>query len=47
MIASESEVRPYLTDYESALAIIAAEAPELIRENAKQHNSTDRSEEEG
>ena len=47
VIASESEVRPYLTDYESALAIIAAEAPELIRENAKQHNSTDRSEEKG
>ena len=35
VIASEQEVRPYLTDYENAMKIISAEAPELIREPAE------------
>ena len=34
IIATEEEVRPYLTDYESAMSIIASESPELIRELA-------------
>ena len=34
IIATEKEVRPYLSDYESAMDIIATEAPELIRELA-------------
>ena len=34
VIATEQEVRPYLSDYESAMKIIAAEAPELVRELA-------------
>lgn len=32
VIATEREVRPYLTDHESAMRIIAADAPELIWE---------------
>lgn len=35
VIAGENEVRPYLTDYESALGILAAEAPQLMREEAR------------
>ena len=35
VIATEEEVRPYLTDYESALNIVASEAPELRRELAE------------
>ena len=34
IIATEEEVRPYLSDYESAMRIIATEAPELVRELA-------------
>ncbi len=34
VIVSEREVRPYLTDYDSALRILAAEAPQLTREPA-------------
>ena len=32
VIVSEREVRPYLTDYDSAMKLLAAEAPELTRE---------------
>ena len=35
VIVSENEVRPYLTDYDSALGILAAEAPQLIRAEAR------------
>lgn len=35
IIAAEREVRPYLSDYESAMRIIAAEAPGLARELAE------------
>lgn len=34
VIVSEQEVRQYLSDYESAMRIIEAEAPELTREQA-------------
>lgn len=34
IIAAEEEVRPYLSDYDSAIRIIASEAPELVRELA-------------
>ena len=34
VIAGENEVRPYLTDYDCALGILAAEAPQLMRETA-------------
>ena len=41
IIAAEEEVRPYLSDYDSAIRIIASEAPQLLREPAARRKDTE------